>query len=161
MRVLENLNVIEIRDREGRVYKAYKGDSNNCFAIHADEKGRWKGEVESTFDAYRRARDGDGAADGPEPVMRLFKDDLVALDDPGEPGGRRILRVVKFSGNSLVTADHFEGGKLKERNSDKGDPFKYVERSADWYRRNGLRQIRVNPLGKVHDPGSPLRRDES
>lgn len=157
VRVLENLQVIGIGDGSGAPYKAYKGDSNHCFAIRSDGNGRWKGEVESTFDAYRRIRDGMGAPGRPEPLFRLFKDDLVAIEDPVESGGRRILRVVKFSGNTLVTADHFEGGNLKARDADGDDPFKYLIKSPDWYRRNGMRRVRVNALGRVHDPGAPPR----
>ena len=153
LRILENLKVIPIAGTDGNPYKAYKGDSNHCLTIREDARGRWTGAVESTFEAYRRAAGAERPDDAEPPVLRLFKDDLVAIDDPGEADGRRLLRVVKFSGNTLVTADHFEGGNLKARDADSGDPFRYVQKSTDWYRRQRLRKVRVNAMGRVHDPG--------
>jgi CRISPR-associated endonuclease Csn1 len=162
VRVLENMQVIPIADAQGVPYKGYKGDSNFCFNVFLTPKGRWQGVVESTFEAYQRLGRAPDNAASPEaqPLYRLWKNDLIAIDDAAAPKGRRILRVVKFSGNTLFTADHNEAGDLKKRDQDKDDPFKYLQKSSDWYRCAGMRPVRVNMLGKVHDPGSPNRKNQ-
>ena len=56
IRVEENLKVIPFKDKQGREYKAYKGDGNYCYDIWLDVKGKWTGEVISTFEAYQLSR---------------------------------------------------------------------------------------------------------
>lgn len=153
VRVLERLNVIPINDDNGKRYKAYKGDNNWCFEITEDDKGKWHGSVISTFDAHQRARN--GSLLDSKAVLRLFKDDVISIRDPDDSDRRRYVRVVKFSGNSLVTADHFEGGNLKARDADKGDPFNYLTKSADWYRQHDMRPAALDTLGR------PSRRSAS
>ncbi len=154
VRMVENLKVIGIRDDRGAFYKGYKGDSNWCFEIIADAKGKWTGRIVSTFHAYQRAREGTLAPE-PDVIMRLFKEDLLCIDDPADPGTPRYLRVVKFSGNQIVTADHFEGGNLKARDADPDDPFKYTSRAPEWYRRHNARRAGLDPLGR---PSTKWRR---
>jgi hypothetical protein len=67
-RVEDNLKVIEFSNAkattrhgvlptgEPRPYKGYKGDSNYCIEIIRNEKGKWEGEVISTFEAYQLVR---------------------------------------------------------------------------------------------------------
>jgi CRISPR-associated endonuclease Csn1 len=82
--------------------------------------------------------------------MRLHIDDMAAV---GEGESRRILRIVKMSGQTITMADHFEAGALKARDADKGDPFKYFQKSAGELRKVGFRKIGVDPIGRVTDPG--------
>ena len=82
--------------------------------------------------------------------MRLHIDDMVAVDDGGQ---RRVLRVVKLSGQKITLADHFEGGALKTRDADKEDPFKYLEKSANVLKGMGLRKVGVNEIGRLTDSG--------
>ena len=75
---------------------------------------------------------------------------MVALEDGGR---RRILRVVKMSGQTMTMADHLEGGALKARDADKNDIFKYVSRSASGLKDAGLRKVGVDEIGRLTDPG--------
>ena len=77
-------------------------------------------------------------------------DDLVAVDDGGQ---RRVLRVVKLSGQKITLADHFEAGALKSRDADKEDPFKYLEKSANVLKSMGLRKVGIDEIGRLTDPG--------
>lgn len=167
VRIEEKLQVIPIRSRDGRAYKGVKGDGNWCMAIYRDPaSGIWRGSPISTFDAHALKERGQPLPlpfEGAEEVMRLFRDDLIAIDDPahiGAIGGRRVLRVVKFSGNKLVTADHNEAGNLKLRNetSVEIDPFKYIERTIGWYQQQGMRKVGISPAGRLRDPGRPKDR---
>ena len=85
--------------------------------------------------------------------MRLHIDDMVAVEDGGQ---RRILRVVKMSGQTITLADHQEGGALKKRNEDKNDPFKYLEKSANTLMSMGMRKVGVDEIGRLTDPGSRI-----
>jgi CRISPR-associated endonuclease Csn1 len=153
VRMVEELNVVAIKDRRtGTPYKAYKPDGNAFADIYESPGGRWTAAVIRRFDANQA--DFNPAKFRPHPaarkVMRLHIDDLVAVEDAGR---RRILRVVKMSGQTITLADHNEAGALKKRDADKDDPFKYLAKSANSLREMKLRKIGVDEIGRVTDPG--------
>lgn len=152
VRVREALNVIPILDKKGRAYKAYKGDSNARYDVWQMPDGKWTARVISMFDAHKR----DTMSERPHPaakkVLSLRQNDLLALQR--REGAREILRVVKFGLNgSMALAPHNEAGALKARDANGNDPFKYVNTSASGLKRDNARQIRINPLGHILDPG--------
>ena len=152
VRVLEPLSVIPIRDKAGRPYKAYKGDSNYRYDVWELASGKWVAEVVSMFDAHqpgwisaiRREHH------NPRKVLSLHRDDLLAVD---RGAGRELLRVVKFSDNQFALAPPNEGGALKARDADKADPFRYAYPSPNTLKAWGARQVRIDELGRVQDPG--------
>lgn len=162
VRVREPLNVIPIRDRDGRAYKAYKGDANARFDVWRMPDGkwitRWKGRdgaaqsgIISMFDAHQP-----GALPRPHPaakrVLSLRQNDLLAIERGAGPP--EIVCVVKFSTNgSIVLAPANEGGTLKARDADPEDPFRYIYSSGGGLKKLKARQIRIDPLGRVSDPG--------
>tara|TARA_R110002110_G_scaffold194517_16_gene403502 strand:+ start:11385 stop:14636 length:3252 start_codon:yes stop_codon:yes gene_type:complete len=153
VRICEELSVIFIKDRKtGQPYKAYKPDGNEFNEVFELPNGRWVSVVVRRFDANQP--DFDPAKLRPHPaakkMMRLHINDMVAFNDGGK---RRILRVVKMSGQTITLADHFESGALKSRHSDKDDPFKYVEKSANVLKEMGLRKVGVDEIGRLADPG--------
>lgn len=153
-RVTETLTVIPIRDREGRVYKGYKGDSNYRYDIWEMPDGRWRAAVISMFDAHQP-----GERPRPHPaakrIMRLHRDDVLAIERDGGP--RELMRIVKFSERAFVIAPPHEGGALKARDADKGDPFKYVYPSPNTLKSWRARKVDVDEAGRVRDPGFPMR----
>lgn len=160
LRIIEPLRVIPIRDATGRAYKGYKGDSNARYDVWELKDGKWVAEVVSTFDAHQP--DWTSAIRAANPtarkVLSLRQDDIIALEPEG--GERRLMRVVKFGQNGQITlADHNEGGMLKTRDalSVDQDPFKYIAPTAGGLKRSRARQVRVDILGRVSDPGFPAR----
>lgn len=154
VRVREALNVIGIRDRAGRLYKGYKGDANARFDVWRLPDGKWVPDIVSQFDAHRP----DTADRRPHPaakkVLSLRQNDLLAIERDGEQ--RRIVRVVKFSSiGQIAFADDNEAGPLKTRDATANDldPFKYIFSSASGLKKMKARQIRIDPLGRVFDPG--------
>lgn len=152
VRVREALNVIPLRNRQGRIYKGHKGDSNARFDIWRLPDGKWVADIVSMFDAHQPAE-----RPRPHPAARkilcLRQNDIVAVE---RGNGRELLRVVKFSANgSLALAPPNEGGPLKARDALPGDrdPFKYVYSSASGLKKLKARQVRIDPLGRVFDPG--------
>lgn len=170
VRYVEPMSVVTVRPRgkDGKTvpdsfpYKAYKGDSNYCYELFVNERGRWDGELITTFranqSAYRKfmgdndkdkARYQRETADGRPLLMRLCVNDMVAIE---EEGVRRVMRVVKMSVGKIVLAEHFEGGALKERDAASGDAFKYVSKSPAALRDIEARRVFVTLLGQVRDP---------
>lgn len=166
VRYAEPMSVVTIRPRgvDGRTvpdsfpYKAYKGDSNYCYELFVNDRGRWDGTLITTFQAnqsgyrkfmkemrYRRE-----TADGRPLLMRLCVNDLVAIE---EEGRRRVMRVAQLSEGKVVLAEHFEGGPLRDRDRDAGDVFKYMTKSPGVLRGLKARRVFVTPLGQVLDPG--------
>ncbi|MEZ5812614.1 MAG: type II CRISPR RNA-guided endonuclease Cas9 [Rhizobiaceae bacterium] len=152
VRIIEPLKTIPVRDRKGQAYKGYKGDSNHSFDVWRLPDGKWTTEVVSTFDAHQPGWQSAMRAQHPtaKKILSLKQGDCVAIE--GE-NGRRIMRVVKFKEGQVCLADHNEAGSLKGRDADKSDPFKYVYLSASSLRKNKVRQIRIDEIGQVFDPG--------
>ncbi|WP_153768162.1 type II CRISPR RNA-guided endonuclease Cas9 [Labrenzia sp. CE80] len=153
-RIVEPLKTIPVRDRYGRPYKGYKGDSNHRYDVWQTLDGKWKAEVVSTFDAHRPGWTSSVKVNSPaaKKVLSLQQGDCLVLDTED---GQRLCRVVKFAESGTLTlCDHNEAGPLKSRDSDKSDPFKYVYRSATSLKRDRARQVRVDEIGQVFDPGA-------
>jgi CRISPR-associated endonuclease Csn1 len=154
IRVCEPLNVIPIRNKAGRIYKGYKGDANARFDVWRLPTGKWVSDIVSMFDAHQP-----GASDRrPHPaakkVLSLRQNDMLAIERDGGP--REIVRVVKFSGNGQIAlARDNEAGALKARDATTNDvdPFKYVLSSGGGLKKLKARQVRIDPLGRILDPG--------
>jgi CRISPR-associated endonuclease Csn1 len=156
VRKIEPLAVIPIKDASGRAYKAYKGDSNYRYDVWELPDGKWQAEVVSMFDAHQP-----GEHPRPHPaarkVLSLQQNDMIAIEV--QPGERRLLRVVKFGQDGrLYLADAQESGALKARDADKSDPFSYVSLFPAKQKAWRARQVRIDELGRVLDPGFPARK---
>ena len=114
--------------------------------------GKWVSQVISMFNAHSP----NGAEDRPHPaakkMLSLRQNDLIAMER--DEGAREIMRVVKFaaSGAMQVAPDN-EAGPLKARDAEPLDPFKYVNTSAGGLKKAKARQIRIDELGRIFDPG--------
>ncbi|MEM6665405.1 MAG: type II CRISPR RNA-guided endonuclease Cas9 [Pseudomonadota bacterium] len=161
VRLIEPLKTIPIRDATGRAYKGYKGDSNYSFDVWRRLDGKWVTEVVSTFDAHQPNWQSMVKRDHPtaRKILSLKQGDCVAIEPDGEK--RRIMRVVKFKEGQVCLADHNEAGSLKSRHESKEDAFRYVFLSASSLRKNKARQVRVDEIGQVFDPGVWWAEDRS
>lgn len=165
VRLTEPLNVIPIRDKDGRAYKAVKGDANARFDVWRLPDGKWvtkwkdrdgqeQSSIISMFDAHQRGFVEARPHPAAKKVLSLRQNDLLAVE--GNGGERKIMRVVKFSANgSMQLAPHNEAGALKARDAENDDldPFKYVNSSAGGLKKINARQVRVDELGHIFDPG--------
>lgn len=154
VRMVEALTVIPIRDAAGRAYKAYKGDANYRFDVWELPNGKWVHEVVSMFEAHDRNWTSRVHADNPAArrVLSLRQNDMVAYEHPET--GLTYARVVKFGqSGQMAFAPHNEGGPLKARDADKEDSFKYFLKSGGAMKGVFLRQLRVDEIGQVFDPG--------
>ncbi len=166
----DNLKVIAITnakatDRHGllpsgepKPYKGYKGDSNYCIEIVCNEKGKWEGEVISTFEAYQLARE-HGAARLRHPtlsvsekplVMRLMIDDVVRLLVDRQV---RTMRIAKLSGNGQIFMADTSEANVDARNRSKEEAFSYVSKMAGSLQSAAARRVTISPIGELRDPG--------
>lgn len=152
LRVIEPLSVIAIHDKQGRAYKGYKGDSNYRYDVWELKDGKWVAEVVSMFDAHQPGWSSTTRRDNPtaKKILRLHRDDMLAVE---RNGATELVRVVKFSEKQLALAAPHESGPLKARAADKGDPFNYLYPSPNTLKTWQARQIRIDELGRIFDPG--------
>jgi CRISPR-associated endonuclease Csn1 len=170
IRIEDNLKVIELTNEkasnrhgslpngEPKPYKGYKGDSNYCIEIVRNEKGKWEGEVISTFDAYQlvrmhgaeRLRHPTLSVSGKPLVMQLTIDDMVRLDIDGQS---RTMRVAKLSSNGQVFMADAREANVDARNRNNEDPFTYISKMAGSFHSAKARRITISPIGELHDPG--------
>jgi len=154
VRLRKPLAVISIRDKTGKAYKGYQGDSNSRYDVWRLPDGKWIHVVISTFDIHQA--NFDDLARRPHPsakkILSLRQNDLIAIEKDGGP--RQIMRFQKFRQNGQISlVEHNETGDMAKRNKDPDDPFKFFEPSAGKLRKMNARQVRVDPLGRVFDPG--------
>lgn len=170
-REIAALKVIELSDTsastrhgllpngEPRPYKGYKGDSNYCIEIVRNEKGKWEGEVVSTFEAYQlvrqhgltRLRHPALSMSGKSLVMRLMIGDMLALDMANNT--KMLARIVKISGNGQIFMASHNEANVDARNRDKADPFVYVSKMAGSLQKANGRNANISPIGELRDPG--------
>lgn len=160
LRMVEPLTVIPIRDKENRVYKGYKGDSNYRYDVWEMKDGSWQAEVVSTFDAHQPGWASAVRATNPvaRKVLSLHQNDLLAIERDGED--RKLMRVVKFGQNGQITlVEPQESGDLKRRDATPRDedPFKYFAPTCGGLKKAKARQVRIDEIGRVLDPGFPAR----
>lgn len=148
----ERLSVIAIHDRHnGKPYRYVKGDGNYCYDIFKRADGRWDGEVISLYDANRPGFDihSRTGRDGQPLLMRLRRDDLLAIE---QEGIRRIMRVAKLSEGMIALAPHQEAN-VDARARDKASDFKYMFKAPGTLAPLRARLVGVDVLGYVNDPG--------
>lgn len=148
VRIIEPLDVIEIKDLNGKAYKGYKGDSNQCYEVWKLPDGKFAPWVISTFDAHH------GDTGRPHPAakraLRLHKNDMVRLES--SKFGPVIATVEKFNVNGQVSmVAHNEGNADQRYRKDKEDI--YIRMQASALMAAGARRVIVDEMGRVNDPG--------
>jgi CRISPR-associated endonuclease Csn1 len=145
-------------DGEPRPYKGYKGDSNYCIEIVRNEKGKWEGEVISTFDAYQLVREHGMArlrhpslsVSGKPLVMRLMKDDNIRLMT-----NERLItaRVCWVRSDTRIACASTTEANVDARDRDKNESFSYIVKTASVLQKLQARRISISPTGELRDPG--------
>jgi len=152
IRVREPLSVIPIRDKAGRVYKAYAGSSNARYNVWRMPDGSWKHEVVSMFDAHQQGHTDNRPHPAAKKILCLRQNDLIAVERNGAP--REIMRVIKFTlSGQMAIVSHNETGKLADRHKDPDDSLVIFNPTAGGLKKIKARQIRIDPLGRIFDPG--------
>ena len=152
VRVIQNLNVIPFKNKKGEKYKAYKGDSNYCYDIWLNEKGKWEGEVISTFDAYQLSRKDKNwwqklrGQNEQELIMRIRKNDYLQIEHEGR---KKIVQIVKFTNGQFAMAEHFEAN-VDARTRDKDDDLKFIFKSPSSLQSAKAKRVTISPSGKVN-----------
>ena len=152
LRRTEQLKVIPIANREGKVYKAYKGDSNWGIEIFSFPEGhqnfdKWVGVVISRYKA-NQPDFRPGFTYRPHPaaklVMRLQINDCIETQVNGSV---RIMRLQKLSHDGKLTFAPHNEANVDARNRDKEDSFKYWNKSPNALRKFSARKIHISPIG--------------
>ena len=149
------------KDAKGKpkAYKAYLGGSNYCIEIVETGKGRWQGEVVTTYQAYqlvrqrgeteavKRLRDPRLSQSGKPLVMRLMIGDMLFLDVDGQ---RVLVRVCQVKQNGQVVMAPHNEANVDSRSRNKDDPFRYIFKSPGSLQKSGARYVTVSPIGNMN-----------
>ncbi len=149
IRIEEKLKVITINNKSGKPYKGYKGDSNYCYDIWMGDKGKWEGEVISTFDANQKGFDwrSKTARNGKPLIMRIRKNDYVQLEQDDQI---KLLQIYKFSKGMINMAEHYEANvdaRVREKD------LKSIQMAPSSLQKAKARRVTVTPSGKLYYPG--------
>lgn len=164
----DNLKVIEfgnartvqrhgvLPDGSPRPYKGYKGDSNYCIEIIQNEKGKWEGEVISTFEAYqierahgvKRLRHPTLSISGKALVARLIRGDFVRLIHDERV---QTLRVCKVNSEGQLAFASTSEANVDARTRTK--EISYIFKTAGSMQKSQARRVTISPIGELNDPG--------
>ena len=168
--VEDNLKVIEfghpnaaqrhglLPDGSPRPYKGYKGDSNYCIEIVRNEKGKWEGEVISTFEAYQIERK-HGTARLRHPALsignkllvdRFIIDDVLRLEIDGAV---RTLRIASINTAGRLSLASHQEANVDARNRDAAGSWRYTYKQAGSLFSAKARRVTISPIGELRDPG--------
>ncbi len=148
IRIEEKLRVIPIKDKSGKPYKGYKGDSNYSYDIwmgDPDKKGnaKWEGEVITTFDANQKGFDwrSKTARNGKPLIMRIRKNDYVQIEHDDKI---KLVQVYKFSKGAINMAEHFEANvDSRMREGDLGR----IQMAPSSLQKSKARRATISPSG--------------
>ncbi|MBL3571594.1 type II CRISPR RNA-guided endonuclease Cas9 [Rhodovulum sulfidophilum] len=138
---------------EQRPIKAYQGGSNHCFEIWQLPDGQIQSQVITTYEAHRLE-----CHKRPHPaakrLLSVHKGDMLAL----EREGRTVVGYVQqmHVKNGLFIVPHNEAN-ADARNSDKTDPFRWIQIAARPAVDAGIRRIAVDEIGRLRDGGAKRR----
>ena len=143
-------------------HKGYVASPKFCIDIVRNDKGKWEGEVISTFNIYQlvatlgkelalsRIRSQSLSISGKPLVLRLQSGDTAKLEEEGQTC---VMRLVKLTGNGqMFFAPHHEAN-VDARNSNKQDAFAYISKYAGSLQKARGRRVTISPIGELHDPG--------
>ena len=142
--LVEKLSVVPIKDKSGRIYKAFKPDGNYCYDIWANGD-KWEGKIISRYDANTK-----GAKKPHNILMRIFVGDTLCCEIDGQ---KVLYHVLGITEGKITMVEHFEAGNLKERNGNKEDYLKYTVKSPNKLKALHPRIVHVDECGFVYDPG--------
>jgi CRISPR-associated endonuclease Csn1 len=152
LRRIEILSIIPIKDKAGKVYKAYKGDSNWGMEIYEYPNGhkkasKWHGEVILRYEANQKDFR-PGQTKKPHPaarlVMRLQINDCVEIE---REGLKQIMRVQKLSKPSRIDLALHNEANVDARHRNNDDNFKYLSKSAGALQNLNPRKVHISPSG--------------
>ena len=154
LRRTETWNIIPIKDKFGKAYKAYKGDSNWGMEIYEypkghEKAGKWHGESISRYEANQEGF-WPGQTRKPHPaarlVMRLQINDYLEIE---QDGLKQIMRVQKVSRTGRLDLAPHNEANVDARNRDNDDPFEYLNIKASGLKKSKARKVHVSPAGRV------------
>lgn len=156
-------------DRDGKPlpYIGYKGGSNYCIEVVRNAKGKWEGNVVSTFEAYQivrehgvqRLRHPTLGQNGNPLVMRLVQDDFVRLMDDDDK--LRTLRLCTVNQAGVMAFADTNEANVADRAVDKKLPvgtirqkeLAYIFKNAGPLQKMKTRRVIITPIGELKDPG--------
>ncbi len=130
--------------------KAYKGDGNYCYDIFMGHKGKWAGEVITTFQAYQMGQETPDwwrkhvGREGQPLIMRLRKGDMVEIDTDN---ARKVIRIYEITPGTVIGYEHVEAVSSDRK---KNDPslVPYRRAPSSLQKLNAV-CLSVSPSGKV------------
>jgi CRISPR-associated endonuclease Csn1 len=127
--------------------------------IVRNDKGKWEGEVVTTFEAYQLVREHGVArlrhpklsVSGKPLVMRLMNGDTLVLNTKDDP--KMVARISNISSNGQIFMAANNEANVDARNRDKSDSFDYVSKMAGSLQKAQGRMAIISPIGQLRDPG--------
>ena len=149
LRCTENLSIIPIKDKNGNIYKAFKGDSNWGYEIYEypeghEKAGKWEGFPISTHDANQKNFQ-PGVTRRPHPtaklVMRLHVNDCIEII--GKDSTPQIMRLQIISKSLSFIPPNEANVDKRARNKE----LKFFSKTGSALLKVSARKVHISPTG--------------
>ena len=149
LRCTENLSIIPIKDKNGNIYKAFKGDSNWGYEIYEypeghEKAGKWEGFAISTHDANQKNFQ-PGVTRRPHPtaklVMRLHVNDCIEII--GKDSTPQIMRLQIISKSLFFIPPNEANVDKRARNKE----LKFFSKTGSALLKVSARKVHISPTG--------------
>lgn len=143
-------SMIPVKDKQGRAFK-YLASGENLFAdIYLKDpsqaNAKWEIEIVNSYNTHQPGFVPQWKKDYPkaQKVMRVFKNDIIALD---APDGTRELRRVRKMTNGIIYLRELNIGKKDKGKEDIGEQY-----GSNRLQQLHARKAGIDIIGRVFDP---------
>jgi CRISPR-associated endonuclease Csn1 len=155
-------SLLGIKDKTGRIYKYYATESNYCYEIYINEKGKIDGDIISTYTTNQKAYqqymqdkelfnsktfNNGNPHEGKKLLMRLIMGDMLQIEDSGI---KRLVYIQKMTEGQIVFNEHFEANcNARYLAGLQGTSFIAKGKSPSKFKEWNAQKVVVTPIGQV------------
>ena len=137
VRTREKEAVIPIKDKNGKIYKAFQGGGNYAMRLFEKSNGKWDAEVISIFNANQ-----EDFTSIPK-NSRLMKNDILYFEN-------RFWRLVKFDRNkTMIFTEHFVSGNPDEIRKNEETKDHVNQKSLNSLQKEKPKRVDISPCGII------------
>ena len=137
VRLKEKETVIPMKDKSGRIYKAFNGDGNYALELFEKNNGKWDARIIDTFTANQK-----DFKSIPEDA-RLMKGDMLFFKN-------KFWRLVKFDKNkTLIFLEHFTSGNPDNLRKDPNKKEQVSQNTPGSLQELNPKRVNISPCGII------------
>ena len=146
VRIKEKETVIPIKNKAGKVYKCFNGDSNYAVNLFINSNNKWDAEIVDTFTANQKN------FNSIPKDSKLMKGDMLFFN-------KKFWKLVKFDKRKrFIFTEHYASGSLKDLNQYPDTKLQVSQKIPSSLQVVNPKRVWISPCGKVKLTDFKLRK---